>query len=96
MPLLQFVQSDSLTLTNHRDRHAGPDLYRAWAVTAERVDRLSEEQRALYEAVPVDGSTVTNRALRSALGWTADSEEDRYFAARNAVEDAGLIARWRG
>src|SRR4051812_22522322 len=28
------------------------------------------------------------------LGWSAD--DDRYFKARNALEDAGLIARGRG
>lgn len=56
------------------------------------VELLSEDQRALYEHVPADGSTKGNGWLRQLLGW--DSE--RYFAARDALEDAGLVLRGRG
>jgi hypothetical protein len=58
-----------------------------------RLDGLSENGRTLYEAVPADGSKITTKALRAALGWTAPADDRRFFAARNAVEDAGLIAR---
>lgn len=54
-----------------------------------------DDQRALYEAVPADGDTITNPTLRKKLGWSADDDE-RYFRARNALEDAGLIVRGRG
>jgi hypothetical protein len=65
-------------------------------MSSDRLDALTADQRALYDIVPSDGSTITNPLLRKKLRWGADADEDRYFATRNAVEDAGLIARGRG
>jgi hypothetical protein len=76
-----------------RPTQAGPLCIVA---TMGRLDALNEDGRALYEATPADGSRITNRALRTALGWTADADDERYFKARNAVEDARLIARNAG
>jgi hypothetical protein len=65
-------------------------------MSADRVEALTDDERTLYKAVPADGSAITNPVLRSLLGWSSDADEDRYFAVRNAVEDAGLIKRGRG
>jgi hypothetical protein len=54
---------------------------------------LNEDGRRLYDAVPADGSKIASEVLRAALGWTAATDDRRYFATRNAVEDAGLIIR---
>lgn len=53
---------------------------------------LSHDERAIFDAVPADGSTIGNRALRSRLRWSSA----RYFAARNRLVDAGLLVRGRG
>ena len=45
-------------------------------MSADRIDALNDDERALYDAVPADGTAITNPALRSALGWTADGDED--------------------
>lgn len=53
---------------------------------------LTADEKAIYDAVPVDGSTIGNRALRANLGWP----EDRYYSVRNRLVAAGLLIRGRG
>src|SRR5687768_5648914 len=58
-------------------------------------DELGGDARSLYEVVPSDGSTISNPALREALGWQAETCAEEYFAARKRVADAGLVGRGR-
>ena len=53
--------------------------------------QLGEDARALLTSVPDDGATISNPALRRAVGWERDEDTDRYYAARDELEDAGLI-----
>lgn len=62
----------------------------------DELEGLGDDERALYKVVPEDGSTISNPALRHAVGWRGDEDTDRYFLARDRLEDAGLIARGRG
>lgn len=56
------------------------------------LDVLGRDERAILDAVPSDGSTIGNRALRGRLKWSSQ----RYFTARNHLVDAGLLVRGRG
>ena len=53
---------------------------------------LSDDAARLLERIPADGSGVGNITLQKALGWSTE----RYFAARDALVDAGLVVRRRG
>ena len=53
---------------------------------------LLEDEAALFDALPADGSGVTNPALRQYLRWN----QNRYFAARDGLVDKGLVVRGRG
>ncbi|HST68174.1 MAG TPA: hypothetical protein VLI94_00780 [Solirubrobacterales bacterium] len=53
---------------------------------------LGSECVALYEVIPADGSAISNKAAREALGW----ESEPYFSVRDRLEDAGFILRGRG
>ena len=53
---------------------------------------LESDKKMLLAALPVDGRTVGNQGLRKSLRWSAD----RYFAARNALADEGLVVRGPG
>lgn len=61
-----------------------------------RIEAIGGDARLLYEALPRDGSTISNPALRERVGWHADEHSDRYFSARDELEDLGLILRGRG
>jgi hypothetical protein len=66
------------------------------AAEIEPVDRLEGDARALYAALPADGGTISNPALRDQLRWHGDENSERYFLARDQLEDVGLIVRGRG
>ncbi|MDZ5442188.1 hypothetical protein U2F26_05490 [Micromonospora sp. 4G57] len=53
---------------------------------------LTEDQLTLLSALPRDGSSVSNPSLRHFLKWKLD----RYFAARDALVDMGLVSRGPG
>ena len=53
---------------------------------------LDSEQRALLDALPVDGAPIGNSTLRRILRWNAE----RYFLARNRPADGGLLIIGRG
>jgi hypothetical protein len=53
---------------------------------------LLEDEVALFNALPADGSGVTNPALRQYLRWN----QNRYFAARDGLVDKGFVVRGRG
>lgn len=55
-------------------------------------NELDADQALLYAKVPDDGQTIGNLALKAALGW----DTDQYYAVRDSLVDAGLIARGRG
>jgi hypothetical protein len=66
------------------------------ASTPGPADALGDDARALYNAIPADGTTRANRTIREALGWENEETADRYFSARDRLEDAGLVVRGRG
>lgn len=53
---------------------------------------LHGDDRVLFEAIPADGSNVSNPTLQKRLTW----ESDRYYRSRDALVDMGLIVRGRG
>jgi hypothetical protein len=53
---------------------------------------LTDDQRKLMNAVPPDGSSVSNPALRRFLRWN----NDRYLTARGALLAKGLVIRGPG
>jgi hypothetical protein len=53
---------------------------------------LSDDEAALLQALPPSGKSRGNQAVRDELGWPPD----RYFAARNALEERGLALRGAG
>jgi hypothetical protein len=55
-------------------------------------EKLSADERALLNCLPPDGSTRGNQAVRQQLGW----DEDRYFDARDVLEDEGYLLRGQG
>jgi hypothetical protein len=57
-------------------------------------DQLGPDEVAILEAVPADGSSIGNLALRVKLRWRRQSQ--RYFTARDNLVDAGLLLRGRG
>jgi len=57
-----------------------------------RTNDLERDKEALLGQLPVDGGTIANPALQARLGW----DTERYFAARNALVDEGLVVRGRG
>jgi len=59
-------------------------------------DHLGEDASALYSKIPDDGTAVSNKSVRVALGWESEETADRYFSTRDSLEDAGLVARGRG
>jgi hypothetical protein len=61
-------------------------------MSTQETQALSEDAQALLARLPTDGSTKGNIALQRELGWDAD----RYYVARDDVEDAGLLVRGRG
>jgi len=58
----------------------------------DRVDQLRGDNQTLFDQLPEDGRTLSNIALQRRLGWSTD----RYFAVRDALVDAGVVARGRG
>lgn len=56
------------------------------------VDDLTPDERALLECVPVGGATISNPVVQHSLGWS----DERYWRARDALVDKGLIVRGRG
>jgi hypothetical protein len=57
---------------------------------------LDADSRALFEVIPADGSAISNKVAREALGWDSEETTERYFSVRDRLEDAGLIIRGRG
>jgi len=53
---------------------------------------LNDDQSKFWMKVPIDGQTISNRALQEALGW----DSDRYYEVRDSLVDAGFIIRGRG
>lgn len=53
---------------------------------------LSPDSQLLLSRVPLDGSAIGNMKLRELLGW----DEDRYFAAREALLASGTLVTGRG
>src|SRR3954453_7615208 len=53
---------------------------------------LLEDEYGLFNALPTDGSAVSNPSLRQYLKWN----RDRYFRARDGLVDKGLVIRGRG
>src|SRR3954452_16295149 len=53
---------------------------------------LQGDHRALFDALPADGTTMSNPTLQRRLGW----DSDRYFRSRDALVDMGLVIRGRG
>jgi len=54
--------------------------------------QLDPAQKELLAGIPNDGSTIGNMRLRKNLGWS----NDRYFAVRDTLVDAGLVELGRG
>ncbi|MCO1594868.1 hypothetical protein M8C17_06775 [Micromonospora sp. RHAY321] len=50
---------------------------------------LTEDELALFSALPTDGSPVSNPSLRQYLHWN----QNRYFTARDGLVDKGLVIR---
>jgi hypothetical protein len=53
---------------------------------------LTSDEDALLQELPKTGATAGNRAVLRKLGW----DDDRYWAARDALVDKNLIVRGRG
>lgn len=53
---------------------------------------LPDDESALFNALPTDGSSVSNPSLRQYLKWN----RNRYFLARDGLVDKGLVLRGRG
>ncbi|MGV9806787.1 hypothetical protein [Micromonospora chersina] len=53
---------------------------------------LPEDECTLFNALPTDGSSVSNPSLRQYLHWN----RNRYFLARDGLVDKGLVTRGRG
>lgn len=53
---------------------------------------LHGDHQAMFAALPADGATISNPNLQRRLDW----DSDRYFRARDALVDMGLVARGRG
>jgi hypothetical protein len=63
------------------------------------VDELGDDKRALISKLKElrpNGETISNPALRKELGWTDENGEHRYYRARNALDDDGLLVRGVG
>lgn len=56
------------------------------------VPALPEDESTLFNALPTDGSAVSNPSLRQYLKWNSN----RYFLARDGLVDKGLVMRGRG
>jgi hypothetical protein len=54
--------------------------------------QLSDDAAKLIDLIPIDGIGISNITLQKKLAW----DTDRYFVARDALVDAGLVARYRG
>jgi hypothetical protein len=52
----------------------------------------NDDEKKLFEVVPMDGSTIGNIRAQKQLRW----EEGRYWSARDALVDRGLIGRGVG
>ncbi|MFV2088706.1 hypothetical protein [Micromonospora sp. LOL_021] len=53
---------------------------------------LHGDHQAMFAALPADGTTISNPNLQRRLDWNSD----RYFRARDALVDMGLVVRGRG
>src|SRR5690348_5652942 len=53
---------------------------------------LHGDHQTLFTTLPADGTTTSNPTLQRRLGW----DSDRYFRARDALVDMGLVVRGRG
>lgn len=53
---------------------------------------LQGDYQALFTAIPADGTAISNLTLNKRLAW----DSDRYFHARDALVDMGLVVRGRG
>jgi len=60
------------------------------------LEGLDKDCVALFQVVPEDGSTISNKSAREKLGWDSEDTTERYFSVRDRLEDAGLIIRGRG
>lgn len=56
-----------------------------------QIEFTMDEQK-LYDRLPVDGSAVGNKTLRSGLRWS----EKRYWGVRDGLVDRGLASRGHG
>ncbi|MCM3504890.1 hypothetical protein M3666_07175 [Curtobacterium sp. ODYSSEY 48 V2] len=52
----------------------------------------NDDERKLFEIVPLGGATIGNIRAQKQLGW----DEGRYWSARDALVDRGLIGRGVG
>lgn len=52
----------------------------------------NDDEKKLFEVVPIDGSTIGNIRAQKQLRW----DEGRYWSARDALVDRGLIGRGVG
>src|SRR6266536_1966311 len=72
---------------------AGKSLNVAYRVVmVADVSSMTEDQRALFCALPLDGTSVGNLALRQFLSWN----RDRYFDTRDQLVNKGAVVRGRG
>lgn len=67
------------------------DVADSWFVV-DTPEILSDDEQTLLDHLPKDGSRKGNQAVRRELGW----DEDRYFAARNRLEDRAYVLRGQG
>jgi hypothetical protein len=55
-------------------------------------DNLTGEDKKLFDAVPKDGTSIGNKALRAALKWT----EDEYWKIRDGLVERGYLSTGMG
>lgn len=72
--------------------HARWEWFAYRETVAAKPGSLTDDQRKLLEAVPSDGSSVSNPALRRFLRWSSD----RYFTTRDELLAKGLVIRGPG
>lgn len=81
----------------YRELPSDPGAYAFLLMTMEATDfSLSPDALQLLSLLPQDGSTLSNPELRRQLGWEEETNSNRYYSARDELEDAGKIVRGRG
>src|SRR5262245_61031341 len=90
-----FQSGSVLSVEGQPPTHGSEDTDAA-APAPGPADNLGEDAKALYERIPVDGTAVSNKAVRVALGWESEPTAERYFSVRDRLEDGGLVIRGRG